>query len=154
MGRICLSRYCRYYLCGIESLRTGWSEVPVPVGARFSALGQTGPVAHQLPVQRVPAVKWLGRDVDHPSSSRAVVKEWSYTSTPHWAFTACIRVNCTFTLCDKIHGLPTGTCIAYCLFLFCKFQYNLLMYTKYQKCLNLQHAYLVTLRFHGSSEGL
>jgi len=46
-----------------------------------------------------PAVKRLGRGVDHPPPSSAEVKERVelYIYSP-WAFGACSRVNCTFTI--------------------------------------------------------
>jgi hypothetical protein len=56
-----------------------WSEDPLPVGARFSALVQTGPVAHPASYAMVTGsflgVKWAGRVVDHPSTSSAEFKE-------------------------------------------------------------------------------
>jgi hypothetical protein len=48
------------------------------------ALGSTQP-----PIQWVPGVKRLGREVDHsPPTSAEVKKMWTYTSTPTYAFMA------------------------------------------------------------------
>jgi hypothetical protein len=46
----------------------------------------------------LPGVKRPARGVDHPPHLAPRLKrEQSYTSTPHWAFVACSRVNFTFT---------------------------------------------------------
>jgi len=35
-------------------------------------------------------MRWLGREADHsPPSSAEVTNEWSYNSTPQYAFMAC-----------------------------------------------------------------
>ena len=55
-----------------DSLRAGRSGDRIPVGARFSAPFQTGPVAHpascSMGTGSFPGVKRLGRGVDHPST--------------------------------------------------------------------------------------
>ena len=76
-------------------LRTGRSGDRMPVGARFSALIQTGPGAHPASYTMgtgcYPGVKWPGRGVDHPPPHSAEVKErvelYLYpTSGPSWPF--------------------------------------------------------------------
>ena len=62
-----------------DSLRVGRSGDQIPVEARFSALVQTGPVAHPaactVGAGSIPRVTRLRRGVDHPPSSSAEVKE-------------------------------------------------------------------------------
>jgi hypothetical protein len=54
-----------------DSLRAGRSGNRIPVGARFSALVQTGRGAHPafytMCTGSFPEVKWPDRGVDHPS---------------------------------------------------------------------------------------
>jgi len=63
------------------------------VGARFSALVQTGPGGHPayytMGTRSFPGVKQLGCGIDHPSSLSAEVKErvdlyFYYPSGPLW----------------------------------------------------------------------
>jgi hypothetical protein len=63
----------------------------VPVVARFSALVQTGPVAHPasctMGTGSFPGVKRPGHDVDHPPHlAPRLKKEYSYTCTPLLGF--------------------------------------------------------------------
>ena len=73
------------------------------VAARFSAPVQNGPGAHpasyRMDTGSFPRVKRPGRDVDHPPSSSAEVKEKSRALPllPLWAFVDCSWVNFTFT---------------------------------------------------------
>jgi hypothetical protein len=59
-----------------------------------------------------PGVKPPGRGVDHPSLSKAEVKERVelYLYSPFWAFVACYRVIFTFTFerpyCLRLQGSP------------------------------------------------
>jgi hypothetical protein len=75
------------------------------LGTRFSAPAQTGPGAHPVSYTKgtgtSPGVKQPGQDDGHPTYlSPRVRKEYSYTSTPLWAFVACSRVNCT---CSRVN---------------------------------------------------
>jgi hypothetical protein len=68
------------------------------VGARFSAPVQTGPEAHPssytIGIWSFQGVKWPERGLYHPLYLAPRLKsEWSYTSTPLWAFVVCSRVN-------------------------------------------------------------
>jgi hypothetical protein len=70
-----------------DSQRVGRSGDRIPVGARFSAPGQTvagaHPASYTMDTGSFPWAKRPGRGVDHPTPSRAEVKkEKSYTSTP------------------------------------------------------------------------
>jgi len=71
-------------------------------GARYSAPVQTGREAHPTSctmgtVPLSPGVKRPGRGVDHPlHPAPRLKKEYSYTSTPLWAFVACYGVTFTF----------------------------------------------------------
>jgi hypothetical protein len=99
--------------CGLDDRG---SRVRFPVGARNFSLHhcvQNCSGAHQPPIQWVPGalplgVKRPGRETDHsPPSSAEVKNEWSYTSTPQYAFmTWCLvkhRDNFTFyLLCSKV----------------------------------------------------
>ena len=73
----------------------------IPVEARFSAPVQTGPGAqpasYAMGTGSFPGVKRPGRDVNHPPSPSAEVKEKVeiYLCSP-CAFMACSRVNFTF----------------------------------------------------------
>ena len=65
-------------------------------GARFSAPVQTGPAVHPasyiMGTGSFPGVKRLRRGVGHPLHlAPRLKKEYSYTSTPLWAFVACSR---------------------------------------------------------------
>ena len=59
-------------------LRAEWSGDRIPVGARFSALVQTGPGAHPasytMGTASFPEVKRPGRGVDHPPPSSSEVE--------------------------------------------------------------------------------
>ena len=74
-GKLGWDRVVRYS----DSLRAGWSADRIPVGARFPAPIQTGLGAHPtsctMGTGSFPAVKRLGRGVDHPPPSRGEVKE-------------------------------------------------------------------------------
>jgi len=78
------------------------------VGARFSALVQTGPEAHPasytMGTGSFQGVKRPGRGVDHPSPSSAEVKDrvelYLY---PLWVFVACSRVTFTFTFTFDVY---------------------------------------------------
>jgi len=67
----------------------------------FSAPVQTGseahPASYTMGTGSSPAVKQLGRGVDHPPLSSAEVKGRVelYLYSPLWAFVACSRVNFT-----------------------------------------------------------
>ena len=67
------------YITGCDSLRAGESVDRIPVGARFSALVQTGPGAHPasytVGTRSFPGVKRPGRGADHPPLCNAEVKE-------------------------------------------------------------------------------
>jgi hypothetical protein len=87
-------------------LATGWtvqSGDRIPLGARFSSLVKTGPGAnpasYTMGTRSFSWVKRPGRDLDHPPSSSADVKErvQLYLNPPVWVFVACSGVNCTFT---------------------------------------------------------
>jgi len=73
------------------------------VGAKFSAPLQTGPGAHPafytMGTESFPGVKRPGCGVDHPSQSRAEVKEKVelYLYSPSGPFVACSGVSFTFT---------------------------------------------------------
>ena len=75
----------------------------IPVGARFSAPGQTGPDAHPaystMVTGSLPGVRQLGSGVDHPPHLVSKFKEQlSYASTPPvWAFLAYCKVHFTFS---------------------------------------------------------
>jgi len=59
-------------------------KVRFPAGARNFFLlqnAQTGPGSHPATWE-----KWPGRKADHSPTSSAEVNEWSYTSTPTYAF--------------------------------------------------------------------
>jgi hypothetical protein len=62
----------------VTGLRDGRSGDRIPVGARFSAYVQTGPVAHQafctMGTGPVPGLQRSGRGADHPPPSNAEVK--------------------------------------------------------------------------------
>jgi hypothetical protein len=73
------------------------------MGAKFSALFQTGPEARQssytctISTRAFLGIKRPGRRVDHPTAYRAEVKERVYlTSNPLWAFISCSSLNVTF----------------------------------------------------------
>ena len=59
-----------------------------------------------------PRVKRPGRGADHPPHVAPRLKEeWSYNSTPLWAFVACSRVKFTFIFyCDSIMFLLLWSC--------------------------------------------
>ena len=71
-----------------DSLRVGRCGDRIPVGAKFSALVQTGPGAHPasytMGVASFPGVKRSGRDFDHPPPSSAEVKERVELFGPSW----------------------------------------------------------------------
>jgi hypothetical protein len=75
-----------------DSLQTRWSGDRIPVGASFSAHVQTGPWVHPasctMGTGSFPGVKRPGRDVDHPPSSSAEVKErvelYLYSPSAPW----------------------------------------------------------------------
>jgi hypothetical protein len=76
------------YICAVLDL--------IPVEARFSASVQIGPGAHAASYTMVTeffsGVKRPGHVVDYPPSLAPRMKEeYSYTSTPVWAFVACSR---------------------------------------------------------------
>jgi hypothetical protein len=81
--------------------RYKWSKPGVD--ARFSAPVKTGPEGHPasytMGTGSFPGVNRPGRGVDHPSSSRAEVKErvQLYLPLTLWAFVACCSVTFTFT---------------------------------------------------------
>jgi hypothetical protein len=61
-------------------LRAGWSGDPFPVGARFSAPVQIGPVVHPASCTMgtgsfLGGKVWPGRDADPSTSSAMVIKE-------------------------------------------------------------------------------
>jgi hypothetical protein len=60
-------------------LRAGHSGDPIPVGARFFAHVQTGPVVHPayctMATGSFPEVKWPRRGADHPPTSSTEVKK-------------------------------------------------------------------------------
>jgi len=84
---------CRYS----DSLQAGRSGDRIPVGARFSALVQTGsgaqPASYTIGTGSFPGVTWRG--VDHPPPFSAEV-ERRVELLPLCAFVACFRVNFTF----------------------------------------------------------
>jgi hypothetical protein len=76
-----------------DSIRVGQSRDRIPARARFSAPVQSGPGTHPasytIGTGSFPGIKRPGRDVDHPPSSSAEVKEsvklYLYsTSGPSW----------------------------------------------------------------------
>ena len=121
-GRGNLSRYS-------DSLRAGRSADRIPVGARFSALVQTGPAAHPtsctMGTGSFPGVKRTGRGPDHPPTSKRRgherVELYLYSpSGPSWpvigrtfTFTYTIYDDCRFvdtvkrrTLADLVTNSP------------------------------------------------
>ena len=62
-----------------NSLQAGRSGDQIPVGARYPAPIQTGPGAHPASYTKgtgsFPAVKQLGRGIEHPPTSSTDVKE-------------------------------------------------------------------------------
>jgi DNA-binding sugar fermentation-stimulating protein len=74
----------------------------MPVGARFFAQVQTGPGAHPasftMDTGPIPGVNRPKRGVDHPTSSKAKVKERVefYLLLRLWAFVVCSGVRFTF----------------------------------------------------------
>ena len=102
-GRNAVGIATRYRLEG-QGIEARW-------GASLSAHFQSGPGVH--PTSNImgngwvsyPGVKRLGRGVNHPPHRASrLKKEYSYTSTPLWAFVARSRVNFTFF----IFTLATG----------------------------------------------
>ena len=90
-----LSRYS-------DSLRAGRSGDRIPVGARFSALAQTGPGAYPasstMGTGSFPGVNGPGRGADHPLSPKRRGHERVELYLPLltiWAFVACQRENFT-----------------------------------------------------------
>jgi hypothetical protein len=87
------------------------------VGARFSALVQTGPEAHPtshtMRTVSFPEVKRQGRGADHTSPSSAEVKERVelYLYPPLWIFMARSRVNFTFYVHTQAVGSLYGALI-------------------------------------------
>ena len=90
-----------------DLLRDGRSVDRIPVGGgerNFPHLSRLTLGPTQPPVQRVPGLfprgkVRPGRGVDHPPHlAPKLMKEYSYTSTPLWAFVAYSRVNFTSTL--------------------------------------------------------
>ena len=72
-------------------------------GARFSASVQAGPGVHpasyKMGTGSFPGLKRPRVALNtHPHLVPRLKKEYSYTSTPLWAFVASSRVNFTFTL--------------------------------------------------------
>jgi hypothetical protein len=62
-------------------------EKKIPVGVKFFAYVQTGPVTHPasctMGTVSFQEVKRPGRGADHPSLPSAVIEnDWSYTATP------------------------------------------------------------------------
>ena len=79
-----------------DSLLAGRSRDRILVGARFSALVQTGPGAHPasctMGTGSFPGIKRPGRDADHPPSSKCRGHErvgLAITLLTLWAFVAC-----------------------------------------------------------------
>jgi len=56
------------------------------------------PASYTMGTGSFRGVKRPGHGVDHPHLVPRLRKEYSYTSTPLWAFVACSSVNFTFTL--------------------------------------------------------
>jgi hypothetical protein len=84
-----LSRYSDW-------LRAGRSGVRIPVGGEIFRTRPEGahPASCTVGTGSFPGLKRQGRGADHPPPSSAEVEnEYSYTSTPLWAFGACGRVN-------------------------------------------------------------
>jgi len=76
---------------GIATPRAGVSGDRIAVGARFSALVQTGlgphPASYTMGSGCFPRVKQVGRGVEHqPHLALRMKKEKSYTSTPPLGF--------------------------------------------------------------------
>ena len=85
------------------------------MGARFSVDFRTGPGAQPasctMGTGSFPGVNRPGRGVDHPSNlAPRLKKEYSYTSTPLWAFVACFRMNFAFTFTYFCNENTTCSC--------------------------------------------
>jgi hypothetical protein len=71
------------------------------------ALGFTQPLTQCVPGALSLGVKWPGREADHsPPSSAEVKNEWSYTSTPQYAFVAWCSVKAQGQL--YLYPIPHG----------------------------------------------
>ena len=97
----------------INWLRAGWSGDRIPIGVRFSSLGQTGPGDHPLSsimgTESFPGVKRPRRDVDQPPPTSAKSEERAQLSLlPLWAFLARSRVN--FALLSLVQRIA-GRCL-------------------------------------------
>ena len=94
-------------------LRGGRSGDRIPVGARFSALFQTGPGAHPasytMCTGSFPGVKRPGRGVHHPHSSIAEVKErvQLYLYSPSGPSCPVLGCNLLFSQFVTDHSKPS-----------------------------------------------
>jgi hypothetical protein len=100
--KMCVLKWLGYLTQYSDSLWAGQSGDQILVGARYSVPVQTGSEAHPssyiMGTGSFLGVKLQGVALTtHPHLAPRLKKEYSYNSTPLWAFVAFLRVNFTFT---------------------------------------------------------